>query len=275
MGRHEAAPARVPPTDWFAEFPPVRPQNGSDSINRSFARPPYNLEPEPEVAADTTPPSIVGEPGSIEESIWGDPPDAIPPEVSPSPPIPEPIETVAPTPYQVARAASTPEDRPFLPIEKPKNKGGRPRKVKPEDGGVKPANPDGPRKSYARSEPIMPDFEGMTPRQKANAFFEANLLDFAITIWEVSTDPYAKASERKSAAQAALEFGRGKAGTEEQIKNEKANLLVPAVGGGAMKESLLSKHKIEGDLPESAMARMEEAGSNILDAEIGEESDDE
>lgn len=247
MGRHEAAPARVPPTDWFAEFPPVRPQSGSDSINRSFARPPYNLEPEPEVAADTTPPSVVGEPGlTIEESIWGDPPDAIPPE-----------------------------DRPFLPIEKPKNKGGRPRKVKPEEGGVKPANPDGPRKSYARSEPIMPDFEGMTPRQKANAFFEANLLDFAITIWEVSTDPYAKASERKSAAQAALEFGRGKAGTEEQIKNEKANLLVPAVGGGAMKESLLSKHKIEGDLPESAMARMEEAGSNILDAEIGEESDDE
>jgi hypothetical protein len=112
-----------------------------------------------------------------------------------------------------------------------------------------------------------------TARKRAQQFFEDNIMDFAIVIWEVATDIAAKPSERYGAAKAAIEFGRGKAGQEEQIKNEKPQLNLHQVGGGALKESLLGAHRVDGELPALARNRLLDVESRLLDDVIPPEED--
>ncbi len=153
---------------------------------------------------------------------------------------------------------------------KEKNKGGRP----PKDQQGSYRFPNRPRLPKKRKD--------LTPRQWTKEFFENNLEDFAVTMWEVATDRSAKPSERQSAAKTALEFMRGKAGQEEQIRNEKPELQIHTVGGGSLKEELLGSKRLEGELPEEARERLtgmnaqsRQVDDRWAEEEAEDESDDE
>ena len=143
-----------------------------------------------------------------------------------------------------------------------KNKGGRPRK---ED---KP-----PSEVYEfPKKPKIPKGKDLTPRKRTQKFFEDNIMDFAVVMWQVATDYAAKPSERYGAAKAAIEFGRGKAGQEEQIKNEKPQLQLHKIGGGSLKEELLGSHRVAGELPDSARNRLRDVEARLIDDVIPDDN---